>query len=152
MELTSIYKENKLYKISQPFQENEKEEMTVPEGFGGVAILYEYEEGSKLPEDMSTFLGKVIEGGMKLEPAKVLTANMCYTNVSLQKLSELARAKVVVIFGVTWLNELKNANILKNEIVKLYGMRVLITDTLDVINTNDAAKKAFWLQLKKIFK
>lgn len=152
MELTSIYKENKLYKISRPFEGNEKEQMMIPEGFGGVAVLYEYEDGSRLTDDMSTFLGKVIEGGMKLEPAKVLTANMCYTNLSLQKLSELARAKVVVIFGVSWLNELKNANILKNEIVKLYGMKVLITDTLEVINTNDVAKKAFWLELKKIFK
>ena len=29
-------------------------------------------------------------------------------------------------------------------------MKVLATDTLDVINANDAAKKAFWVELKKI--
>jgi hypothetical protein len=99
---------------------------------------------------MAVFLGKVIEGGMKLNPAEVLTANMCYTDASLQKLAEQANAKVVIIFGVKWLSGLKNANIMKNEIVKLYGMKVLVTDTVDMINTNDAAKKAFWVQLKRL--
>jgi hypothetical protein len=121
-----------------------------PVVFSGVAVLYEYEPDGKLPEAMAVFLGKVIEGGMKLDPAQVLTANLCYSDVSLQKLSEQVKAKVVVIFGTRWLDGLHNANILKNEIVKLYGMKVLVTDTLDVINTNDAAKKAFWVQLKKI--
>jgi hypothetical protein len=115
-----------------------------------MAILYEYEPAAKLPEDMAAFLGKVIEGGMKLDSATVLIANMCHTNASLRKLSDEARAKVVIIFGMKWLNGLHNANIMKNEIVKLYGMRVLVTDTLDIINTNDAAKKAFWVELRKL--
>ena len=151
MELTTLYKDNKLYRISKPFAEHQTEQLMIPEGYGGTVILYEYEAESKLPEDMEVFMGKVIEAGMKLKPRDVLSANLCFTDVTLQKLSDEAKAKVVIIFGQKWLNELHNANILKNEIVKLYGMKVLITDTLDVINTNDAAKKAFWLQLKKIF-
>ena len=151
MELTTLFKDNKLYRISSPFDECQKEQLIIPEGFGGTVILCEYEAERTLPEDMVVFMGKVIEAGMKLKPEDVLIANLCYTDVTLQKLSDEAKAKVVVIFGLKWLNELHNANILKNEIVKLYGMKVLITDTLDVINTNDAAKKAFWLQLKRIF-
>ncbi len=150
MDISNIYKGNKLYRISKPFQDTAKTELNVPEAFAGVVVLYEYETVAILPTETAVFLGKVIEGGMKLSPATVLTANLCYMDMSLQKLAEQVKAKVVIIFGVKWLHELKNANIEKNEIVKLYGMKVLVTDPLDIINTNDAAKKAFWLQLKKI--
>lgn len=150
MDLLTIYKENKLYKVSKPFQQLATGQITVPSGFKGMAVIYEYEQAANLPDDMAIFLGKVIEGGMKLDPATVLTANMCYTDASLQKLSEQAKARTVIIFGMKWLNGLHNANILKNEIVRLYGMKVLVTDTLDIINTNDAAKKAFWVELKKL--
>lgn len=150
MDISTIYKENKLYKISRPFEPVASGQLPIPEGFKGIAILYEYEPDAKLPEDMAAFLSKVIEGGMKLNPAAILTANMCYTDASLQKLAEQAKAKVVIIFGMKWLNGLHNANIMKNEIVKLYGMKVLVTDTLDIINTNDGAKKAFWVELRKL--
>jgi len=151
MDVSKIYKENKLYKISETFEHQERAQLAVPEGFSGVATIYEYEPADKLSDELSAFLRKFIEGGMKLDPAKVLTANMCYTDSSLRKLSEQAKAKIVVIFGLKWLDGLHNANIRKNEIVKLYGMKVLVTDSLDVINTSDAAKKAFWVELKKIF-
>ena len=150
MVVNSIYKDNKLVVIKEPFQHTEKSPFTIPEGYKGVTILYEYEEAAKLPDDMATFLSRVIEGGLKLDPAQVLTANLCHSDVTLQKLAEQAKSKVVVIFGLQWLDSLKNANIRKNQIVKLYGMKVLATDTLDVINANDAAKKAFWVELKKI--
>lgn len=150
MDISTIYKENKLYKISRPFQQVPDGQLSMPEGFKGMAILYEYEQDAKLPDDMAIFLGKVIEGGMKMDPATVLTANMCYTNASLQKLSDEALARVVIIFGMKWLDGLHNANIMKNEIVKLYGMKVLVTDALDIIQTNDAAKKAFWVELRKL--
>ena len=150
MVVNSIYKDNKLVVIKEPFQHTEKSPFTIPEGYKGVTILYEYEEAAKLPDDMATFLSRVIEGGLKLDPAQVLTANLCHSDVTLQKLAEQAKSKVVVIFGLQWLDSLKNANIRKNQIVKLYGMKVLATDTLDVINTNDTAKKAFWVELKKV--
>ena len=150
MNVTDIYKDTKIYELSKPFGGMDKAPMSMPAVFSGVSILYEYEPAPSLPDDLNVFLGKVIEGGMKLDPANILTANFCYTDVSLQKLAEQVRSKIVIIFGLKWLNELKNANIRKNEVVKLYGMKVLITDTLDVINTNDAAKKAFWVELKKI--
>jgi len=150
MDIGMIYKEHKLYKINGPFQHSEKAPFTIPEGYNGVSILYEYEAAAALPDDLSAFLVRFMEGGMKLAPAQVLTANMCYTGVSLQKLAEQSKSKVAVIFGLQWLDTLKNANISKNEIVKLYGMKVLVTDALEVINTNDAAKKAFWSALKKL--
>ena len=150
MNVTDIYKDTKIYELSKPFGDMDKAPISIPTGFSGVSVLYEYEPDTVLPNELNVFLGKVIEGGMKLDPATVLTANFCYTDVSLQKLAEHARSKIVIIFGLKWLNELKNANIRKNEIVKLYGMKILITDTLDVINANDAAKKAFWVELKKI--
>lgn len=150
MEVNSIYKENKLYKITEPFQHFKKARFTIPTGYNGVSVLYEYEAADKLPDDMAGFLARVIEGGMKLDPAHVLTANLCYSDVTLQKLAEQAKSKVAVIFGLQWMNDLKNINIRKNQIVKLYGMKILVTDTLDVINSNDAAKKAFWVELKKI--
>ena len=150
MEVNSIYKDNKLVVIKEPFQHSEKVGYIIPDGYKGVSILYEYDETAKLPDDMAGFLTRVIEGGLKLDPTQVLTANLCYSDVTLQKLAEQAKSKVVVIFGIQWLYSLKNANIRKNQVVKLYGMKVLATDTLDVINTNDAAKKAFWVELKKI--
>jgi hypothetical protein len=150
MDIDAIYKDSKLYKVNTPFPHGGDSKFTIPEGFNGVAVLYEQEDSPSLSADMSAFLGKVIEAGMKLNPAHVLIANTCYTDASLQKLSEKAKASVVVIFGLRWLAQLNNANITKNEIVKLYGMKVLVTDPLDVINTDDAAKKAFWVQLKKI--
>jgi hypothetical protein len=151
MDVSTIYKENKLYRISETFEHQQGTQLTVPEGFSGVATIYEYEPADKLSDDLSAFLRKFIEGGMKLDPDKVLSANLCYTDVSLRKLSEQAKAKIVVIFGLKWLDNLHNANIRKNEIVKLYGMKVLVTDSLDIINTSDIAKKAFWVELKKIF-
>jgi len=150
MDISTLYKEHKLYHISAPFEAHDRAPLSVPEGFKGVSVLYEYEPAAGLPDDMALFLSRVIEGGMKLSPADVLTANICYTNASLQKVAELAHDRVAIVFGTKWLDSLHNANISKNEIVKLYGMKVLVTDTLDVINTNDAAKKAFWVQLKKI--
>lgn len=151
MELSTIYQDTRLYKVSRPGAAGEKGHFSIPAAFKGVAILYEYEASAELPAELGDFLGKVISGGMKLEPASVLTANLCHTDTSLQKLAEEAGAKVVVIFGLQWLHSLKNANILKNEIVKLYGMKVLVTDQLETIQTNDAAKKAFWSELKKLF-
>ena len=150
MDISTIYKADKLYQVSSPFTSAQNGVISVPEGFKGMAVLYEYEPDAALPEAMSSFLSRVIEGGMKLTPSEVLTANICYTDASLQKLAEIAKAKTVIIFGTKWLYSLHNANISKNEIVKLYGMKVLVTDTLEVINTNDAAKKAFWVELKKL--
>jgi hypothetical protein len=151
MDVSTIYKENRLYKISETFEHQERAQLAVPEGFSGVATIYEYEPADKLSDELSAFLRKFIEGGMKLDPDKVLSANMCYSDASLRKLSEHAKAKIVVIFGLKWLDSLHNANIRKNEVVKLYGMKVLVTDSLEIINTSDAAKKAFWVELKKIF-
>ena len=150
MDVSTIYKENKLYKISETFEHQGGAQLAVPVGFSGVATIYEYEPTDKLPDELTAFLRKFIEGGMKLDPEKVLTANICYTDASLRKLSEQAKARIVVIFGLKWLDGLHNANIRKNEIVKLYGMKVLVTDPLDIINTNDAAKKSFWVELKKL--
>jgi hypothetical protein len=151
MDVSTIYKGNKLYKISETFEHEGGAQLIVPEGFSGVATLYEYEPADRLSDDLAAFLRKFIEGGMKLDPDKVLSANICYTDASLRKLSEQAKAKIVVIFGLKWLDGLHNANIRKNEIVKLYGMKVLVTDSLDIINSSDTAKKAFWVELKKIF-
>ena len=150
MDVSNIYNETKLYHISSPFQGLAERPMSLPEDFSGVSVLYEYESAPALPDDQAAFLARVIDGGMKLTPSTVLTANLCYTHVSLQKLAEQAISKTVIIFGLKWLDQLKNANIRKNEVVKLYGMKVLFTDTLDIINSNDAAKKAFWVELKKI--
>jgi hypothetical protein len=150
MEISQIYKDTKLYKISGPFDGLGKAAVSVPEGFAGVSVLYEHEGSAILPDDLVVFLARVIEGGMKLGPATVLTANLCYTDTTLRKLSEQVKSKVVIVFGLTWLSELKNARIRKNQAVSLYGMKVLFTDTLDIINTNDAAKKAFWVELKKV--
>jgi hypothetical protein len=151
MDLSTIYKGTKLYNIATPFGQKDGAAPVRPEGFSGVSILYEYEDAPALPGDMATFVSRVIEGGMKLEPAKVLTANLCHADISLQKLSEEMGTKTLVIFGTEWMGSLHNAHLRKNQIVKLFGMKVLVTDTLDVINTNDAAKKAFWGELKKLF-
>ena len=150
MDIDAIYKDSKLYKVNQAFPHCGDTAFSIPDGFNGVAVLYENEDSAALSDDQSAFLTRVIEGGMKLKPAHVLRANMCYTDVSLQKLAEHAKAHVVIIFGLRWLDTLNNANISKNEVVKLYGMKVLVTDPIDVMNTNDAAKKAFWVELKKI--
>jgi hypothetical protein len=150
MDIDAIYKDSKLYKVNQLFPHSAGSAFSIPDGFNGVAVLYENEDSAVLGEDQSAFLYKVIEAGMRLKPAHVLVSNMCYTDVSLQKLAEHAKAHVVIIFGLRWLENLNNANISKNEVVKLFGMKVLVTDALDVINANDAAKKAFWVQLKKI--
>jgi hypothetical protein len=150
MELSPIYTATRLYKIAVPFEGLDKAPVSLPEGFAGVSVLYEYEPSAILPDDLAAFLARVIEGGMKLGASTVLTANLCYTDTSLQKLAEQLKSKVVIVFGLTWLSELKNARIRKNQVVSLYGMKVLFTDTLDIINTNDAAKKAFWVELKKV--
>jgi len=150
MDVDAIYKGNKLYKIGAPFKHFEKTGYIVPENYNGVSILYEYETAAALPDDLAAFLVRFTEGGMKLSPSQVLTANMCYTDISLQKLAEQHKSRAAVIFGLQWLEGLKNTHIRRNQMVKLYGMNVLVTDTLDVINTNDAAKKAFWAELKKL--
>jgi hypothetical protein len=151
MDISTIYTGNKLYKITAPAVTSGGSDLKAPIGFNGLAILYEYEADSVMPSDMAAFLEKVIAGGMKLDPADVFTANLCYSNASLQKVADNLKAKTIIIFGLKWLNGLQNANIRKNEIVKLYGMKLLVTDSLDIINTNEVAKKAFWAELKKIF-
>jgi hypothetical protein len=150
MDISTIYKEHKLYKVETGQLLGPQPKFDIPADFNGVSVLYEYVAQKELPAEMVSFIAKVIEGGMKLDPAKVLIANMNHSNVSLAKLAE-ANAKTVVIFGLQWLEGLHNANIRKNEIVKLYGMKVLMTDTLDIIDSNGAAKKAFWAELKKLF-
>jgi hypothetical protein len=148
MNIDAIYTDSKLYHIqrTQPLGQTD---FALPAKFSGIAALYECDT-ELLPEAMATFLRRVVEGGMKHDPDTVLMANLNFSNVSLSKLAESGAVKVVVIFGQRWLDSLRNANISKNEIVKLYGMKVLVTDSLDVINSQDAAKKAFWAELKKL--
>ncbi|MBS1618248.1 MAG: hypothetical protein JST76_07000 [Bacteroidetes bacterium] len=149
MELSGIYKKDKLYDIHSPAAKIPPP--PIPEGYNRVAVLYEYPEAEELPRDKVAFMAKVIEAGMKLQPAHTLTANLSYSALTLQKLAEEYGTQRVVIFGADWISHLRNAHIDKNEICLLYGMRVLCTDTLDVINANDTAKKNFWGQLKKLF-
>lgn len=149
MELTAIYKKDKLYDIPAPAAKGPAP--ALPDGYNRVAVLYEYPEAAALPADKAAFLAKVIEAGMKLQPAQTLTANLSHTALTLGKLAEECATQRVVIFGADWLSHLRNAHIDKNEICQLYGMKVLTTDTLDVINTNDTAKKTFWTQLKRLF-
>ncbi len=149
MELSGIYKKDKLYNIHSPAAKISPP--PVPEGYNRVAVLYEYPEAEELPQDKVAFMAKVIEAGMKLQPAQTLTANLSYSALTLQKLAEEYGTQRVVIFGTGWMEHLRNAHIDKNDISLLYGMKVLITDPLDTINTNDNAKKTFWGQLKKLF-
>lgn len=149
MELSGIYKKDKLYAIHSPVAKTPAP--PVPEGYNRVAVMYEYPEAEGLPEDKVAFMAKVIEAGMRLQPAHTITANLSYSALTLQKLAEEYNTQRVVIFGADWVSHLRNAHIDKNEICLLYGMKVLCTDTLDVINTNDTAKKNFWGQLKKLF-
>lgn len=151
MELSALYKNSKLYNIPANAKSIGSDVVILPESFNGVAVLYEYEQQQQLPEELEVFIGKVISGGMKLDPANTFTANLSFDNNLLRKVAEEGRAKATVVFGLKWLEGLHNPNIGKNDIVKLYGMKVLITDAPDVINTSDTAKKAFWLELKKIF-
>ncbi len=149
MEINAIYKKDKLYDIPSPAAKTPAPER--PEGYNRVAVLYEYPEAAELPADKVAFLAKVIEAGMKLQPAQTLTANLSHTTLTLQKLAEEYSTQRVVIFGTGWMERLRNAHIDKNDISLLYGMKVLITDPLDTINTNDNAKKIFWNSLKKLF-
>lgn len=150
MTLGPIYKNLKIYRLEKHLQNSPPEPVKMPEPFNGVAVAYERAEAENLPADMAAYLDRVIEGGMKLDPAHVLKVNLLFHDTSIQKLAEKANARVLVIFGTQWLDHLHHANISKNEIVKLYGMKVLCTDTLQVINTDEAAKKAFWAVLKKV--
>jgi hypothetical protein len=116
-----------------------------------VAVLYEYPSGAELPEDLTAFVGKVIEAGMKLDPASVICANLPYTDLTPQKLAEQRGVKTLVIFGTDWMNSLHNAQLQKNLVIRLFGIKVIITDDLETIRTNDQAKKAFWSELRKLF-
>lgn len=149
MELTAIYKKDKLYDI--PLRTAKGPVPAVPDGYNRVAVLYEYPDAAEMPADKVAFMNKVIEAGMKLQPAQTLTANLSHTALTLRQLAEEYGTQRVVIFGADWISHLRNAHIDKNEICLLYGMKVLTTDTLDVINASDAAKKTFWGQLKKVF-
>lgn len=149
MEISEIYKKDKLYDIPSA---GAKTALPVkPASYNRVAVLYEYPESAELPADKASFMNKIIEAGMKLQPDQTLITNLSHTSLTLQKLSEEYGTQRVVIFGADWIGHLRNAHIDKNEICLLYGMKVLTTDTLDVINTNDGAKKNFWGQLKKLF-
>jgi hypothetical protein len=146
MDISTLYKKDRLVKVNEPLASGEKSEVKKPLNFNAVAVLYEYPVADQLPADMDTFLNKVIEAGIKLVPADTIKANLYHSDVTLQKLAEQFGTKKVVIFGTDW-----NGHLGKNEICALYGMKVLVTDTLDVINANDNAKKIFWAHLKKMF-
>ena len=149
MELTTIYKKDKLYSIpATPAKIPVPEQ---PADYNRVAVLYEYPEAADLPADKVAFMSKVIEAGMKLRPAQTLTANLSHSALTLQKLAEEYSTQRVVIFGTGWIEGLRNAHIDKNDISLLYGMKILVTDPLDTINTHDNAKKIFWNSLKKLF-
>jgi hypothetical protein len=151
MDISTLYKKDRLVKVNEPLASGEKSEVKKPLNFNAVAVLYEYPVADQLPADMDTFLNKVIEAGIKLVPADTIKANLYHSDVTLQKLAEQFGTKKVVIFGTDWMESLKNGHLGKNEICALYGMKVLVTDTLDVINANDNAKKIFWAHLKKMF-
>ena len=151
MDISPIYKKDKLYNVTSTLSRDANNDAILPLDFNGVAVLYEYPAGEKLPVEQDAFLNKVIQGGMKLDPAQTLKANLSHGNTSLQKLSEQLGAKKVVIFGSDWIDGLRNGHFEKNLICSLFGMKVLATDTLDVISANDNAKKIFWVSLKKMF-
>ena len=147
MDLTTLYRGTKLYSIA----DDRSQRSASPEMTADVAVLYEHPSGAELPEDLTTFVGKVIEAGMKLDPASVICANLSYTDLTPQKLAEQCGVKTLVIFGTDWMNGLHNAQLQKNQVIRLFGIKVMITDDLETIRTNDLAKKAFWSELKKIF-
>ena len=151
MDISSLYKKDKLYKVSPSLSQGDKTEIKIPLNSNGVAILYEYQVTDQLPAEIDAFLNKVIEGGMKLLPTETLKTNLYYSDATMQRLSEQIGAKKVVVFGTDWMNGLKNGHLEKNVICMLFGMKVLFTDTLEEINTNDNAKKIFWGHLKKMF-
>jgi hypothetical protein len=151
MDITSIYKKDKLYKVDPSLTKGQRNEVKIPLNFNNVAILYEYQDSDQLPTEMETFLNKVIEGGMKLNSSETLKANLYHTDITMQRLSEQIGAKKVVVFGTDWMDSLKNGHLEKNLICMLFGMKVLVTDALDEMNTNDNAKKIFWGHLKKMF-
>ncbi|MCW3125023.1 MAG: hypothetical protein JWO03_681 [Bacteroidetes bacterium] len=151
MDLSTLYKKDRLVQVTEPLAKGEKSEVKKPLNFNGVAVLYEFQASTELPAEQEAFLNKIIEGGLKMIPTETVKANLCHADVTLQKLAEQIGAKKVVLFGTEWIEGLKNSHINKNEICLLYGMKVLVTDTLDVISSNDNAKKIFWGHLKKMF-
>ncbi len=151
MDISTIYRKDKLYNVTTTLSVNDNQPAEKPANFNGVAVLYEYKDGDKLPDDQEAFLNKIIEGGMKLQAADIVKANLSHGNMTLQKLSEQIGAKKVVIFGTDWIESLRNGHLGKNQICTLFGMKVLATDTLSEINANDNAKKIFWGHLKKMF-
>ena len=151
MDISEIYRKDRLFNVTSTLSGGKGAEIVQPSGFNGVAVLCEYSEEAALPAEVDAFLNKVIEAGMKLVPAETLKVNLKQTDMTMQRLAEQMGAKKVIIFGTDWMESLKNGHIEKNEICSLFGMKVLVTDPLDVIQTNDNAKKIFWVGLKKMF-
>ena len=151
MDISEIYKKDRLFNVTSTLSGKGDAEVARPLNFNGVAVLCEYSQDAVLPTEVDAFLNKVIEAGMKLVPAETLKVNLKHTDMTMQRLAEQIGAKRVIIFGTDWMESLKNGHIEKNEICSLFGMKVLVTDTLDVIQTNDSAKKIFWVGLKKMF-
>lgn len=150
MEIAEIYKGTKLYQIVDTNAEKGYKDIHLPAVFNGMAVLYEPIAGADISADMLAYLNKIIEGGMKVDPAQTLVVNLAAYDLTLQQLAEHIKAKRVVIFGTRWATGLLNTQLVKNELVHFYGMRVLITDTVDVIQSNETAKKQFWSELKAL--
>lgn len=149
MELISIYKGTKLYQISEA-KKGDKEPIQLPNSYNGIAILYENTAAKELPDELIGFLEKILELGLKVNPAECMLINRCYATISIQQLAETMGTKKLVLFGMDWATEQNNMKWVKNKVVKLYGIKVLPTDKLAVIQSNEESKKQFWLQLKEI--
>ena len=147
MELSSIYKDTKLYQIAES-NHSDKEPFSLPTSYNGIAIFYKYTTAKELPEELNAFLTKILELGLKVNPAECLMANLDCTAITIQQLAEMSANKMVVIFGMEWVNSLHNIKAVKNKSLKLFGIKVLPTDTLAEVQSNEEAKKQFWVQLK----
>ena len=147
MELANLYKGTKLYQIAD-VKIGDNEPISLPNPYNGIAILYEYNTAKALPEALNEFLTKILELGLKVNPTECLVANLDYTAITIQQLAEMSATKLVVIFGMDWVNSLHNIKAVKNKSLSLYGIKVLPSDTLAVIQSNEEAKKQFWVQLK----
>ena len=151
MDISEIYRKDRLFNVTSTLSCKGDTEVVRPLNFNGVAVLCEYSQEAVMPEEVDAFLNKVIEAGMKLMPSDTLKVNLKHTDMTMQRLAEQMWAKKVIVFGTDWMESLRNGHIEKNEICSLFGMKVLVTDTLEVIQTNDNAKKIFWVALKKMF-
>lgn len=123
-------------------------EVDIPQNSNGLALIIKKYEDEKVTQNSLEMLQKLIEGGLSLKFSETLVLQI--TDKEQFKLPNSINK--VFLFGVRPQQIGLNINSLRNKIMRVSHQSIVWTDETALMINDGAKKKAFWIEISKIYK